>query len=208
MFRAFIFLVCICFCQYSISQKLVQKEIHNPQTKYVRIDGNKCYQLVLSTHKSDFLHIAAAMEGEYAKDLIIKLEEDGNNIDISADFLPSFKAPNDKLSAHKVISIEMHITLPEFMDTMVYGTHTNVTAKGTYKNLSITLADGNCSLHAISEKAQVKTQTGEISLTKAKGMVTTKNVYGKVEKGQIPSGNQTYILETVEGNILINKNNG
>lgn len=147
------------------------------------------------------------MEGEYAKDLVIKLEEDGENIGISADFLPSFKNPNDKLSAHKVISIVLKVTLPEFMTTSVNGTHTNVTAEGKYKDLSITLSDGNCTLHDISEKASVKTQSGEISVIRARGDVTTQSTYGKVKKGIIPPGDEIYLLQSVEGTIIVNNNN-
>lgn len=208
MFGSRLFFLFLFFFQWGIAQKLVEKAVHNPKTKYVRIDVTKCYRLVLDTHTSDFLKIEATMEGEYAKDLVIKLEENGDNITISADFLPSFDIPNDKLSAHKVISIEMHVTLPESMTTSVHGTHTNVTAKGTYKHLSVTLADGNCTLDNISEKAEVKTQTGEIVLKGARGTVTTKNIYGKVEKGPVPQGNQIYSLQTVEGSIIVNKNNG
>lgn len=148
------------------------------------------------------------MEGEYAKDLVIKLEENGKNIGVSADFLPSFKNPNDKLSAHKVISIVLYITLPEYMMASVHGTRTNVIGEGKYKDLSITLSDGNCTLFNFSGKTSVKTQTGEIVVNNAKGEVTTKSLYGKVKKGTVPSGEETYLLQSVEGTIIVNGSNG
>ena len=208
MYRILVSISFLFFAQFGSSQKLVEKTLSNPETKYVQINTNKCFQLALNTHESNLLKVEASMEGEYAKDMVIKLEEDGRNIGISADFLPSFKNPNDKLSAHKVISIVLKVTLPEFMTASVHGTHTNVTAEGNYRELSITLSDGNCTLHNISEKASVKTQTGEIVVTNAKGKVTTNSTYGKVKKNPVPSGDQTYLLQSVEGSITINGHNG
>lgn len=208
MRRTLVLISFLFFVQFGASQKLVEKILVNPETKYIQIDGDKCFRLVLNTHQSDLLKVEASMEGEYAKDLVIKLEEDGENIGISADFLPSFENPNDKLSAHKVISIILQVTLPEFMTVSVYGTHTNVTAEGNYKDLSITLSDGKCTLHNISENASVKTQTGEIVVIKAKGEVTTNSTYGMVKKGFIPSGNETFLLQSVEGSITVNGHNG
>ncbi|MEM1259369.1 MAG: hypothetical protein AAGH81_12620 [Bacteroidota bacterium] len=187
---------------------MVKKTVLHPKTRYIQIDGNNCFQLVLNTHQSNLLKVEASMEGEYAKDLVVKLEEDGKNIGISTDFLPSFKNPNDKLSAHKVISVVLHITLPELMTTSVHGTHTNITVEGKYKDLSITLSDGNCTLNTVYGKVIVKTQTGEIVVNEARGDVTAKSRYGKVRKGAVPKGDEIYVLQSVEGTITINGNNG
>ena len=146
------------------------------------------------------------MEGEYAKDLSIALEEKGSNIRIGASFLPSFTPPNDKLSAHKVISISLSVTLPEYMQVKVYGNHSNVFAKGNYNDLSVTLADGNCTLNKIVEKVSVKTQKGEIVVHGARGTVDTKSDYGRVIKGNILKGEAYFNLYSVEGDILVNKN--
>lgn len=205
---AFVFIFFLGFFSFGISQKLVEKSIINPETRSVQIDGTRCFQLVLDTHESDLLKVEASMEGEYAKDLVIIIEEDGKNIGISAGFLPSFKNPNDKLSAHKVISILLHVTLPEYMTTLVHGTRTNVTAQGKYKSLTISLSDGNCTLHKVSEKTMVKTQSGEILVSSARGTVSAESTYGKVQKGYIPSGEETYTLRSIEGTIIVNGNNG
>ena len=206
--RAFLLVSGFLLIHWAFAQKLVKKEVLYPSTKYIQIDASKCFQLLLTTHQSDFVKVEASMEGEYAEDLIIKLEEDGNNISISSDFLPSFNVPNDKLSAHKVISIALNVTLPEYMMATVFGTYTNVTAKGVYNHLSISLADGNCILHVISEKTEVNTQTGEIRVVSAKGVVTAESIYGNILKGAILGGDENYLLKSVEGTIIVNNGNG
>lgn len=190
------------------AQKVVEKTIDNPKTKFVQINGDKCFKVVLNTHDQNMLKIEASMEGEYAKDLVLKLEENGDNIGISADFIPSFSKPNDKLSAHKVISILLSVTLPNGIATTVFGTNTHVFAEGDYQNLAISLADGNCMLKNIGNDVQVKTQNGEILVEGAKGWVKANSQYGTVTKGKVPKGVQTYSLSSVEGDIQVNINNG
>ena len=200
------FLLFLVIQQLGISQKLIEKEIVNPETKVVIIDVVNCFQVNLRTHRGKQLTIEASMEGEYAQDLSIELEEQGSNIMVGTNFLPSFNAPNDKLSAHKVISILLSVSLPEYMQVEVYGTHSNVSAKGKYKDLSVTLADGSCSFDSVLESVHAKTQKGEITINNAKGTIDAKSDYGQVDKGAILQGQGYFNLYSVEGNILVNKN--
>jgi hypothetical protein len=196
----------LTFHQIGFSQKLIEKELVNPETKFIEINTANCFLVTMATHRGKQLKIEASMEGEYARDLSIALEEKGSNILIGANFLPSFTPPNDKLSAHKVISISLSVTLPEYMKVKVYGTRSNVFAKGSYTDLSVILADGNCTLNKIAEKVTVKTQKGEIVVHGARGTVDTKSEYGRVIKGDISKGEAYFNLYSVEGDILVNKN--
>ena len=192
--------------QIGFSQKLVEKELINPETKFVEINTANCFKVTMATHPGKQLKIEASLEGEYAKDLSIALEEQGSNIRIAADFLPSFNAPNDKLSAHKVISISLSVTLPDYMQVKVYGTHSNVYASGRYRDLSVTLSNGHCTLNKISENVMVKTQKGAIIVNDAMGSVDAKSEYGKVLKGRMKNGHSHFNLHSVEGDILVNTN--
>lgn len=187
------------FCQKKVSKKTI-----NTEKQYIHIDGSNCYTIDLQTGSGRELVVEASIEGEYSEDLALKLEEDGNNILISTDFLPSFKAPNDKLSAHKVVSISLSVSLPEYAQVQLHGTYSNVKAKGIYNALDISVADGNCFLEALTERSCVKTQTGEIRLTKTKGIVAAQTKYGKIHRGNIPSGDYNYTLYSVEGDIWVN----
>ena len=201
LFLSFIFL-----CQLGISQKLVEKEIINPETQFVEINTLNCFQVTLDTEATQRLKVEASIEGEYIKDLAIKVEEEGANIIISADFLPSFLAPHYKFNVHKAISISLSVTLPEYMNAAIIGTNSNVYVTGNYKKLSVTLADGNCSFDNVSEYVSAKTQTGEIVVHNAMGTIVAESEYGKVQKGTIAKGDHYFELHSVEGNILIKNN--
>ncbi len=187
------------------AQKRVKKALIEANRQYVQIDTKNCFKVNLITTKSKEIEVKAFIEGEYQKDLALNIEQVGNNVLVSAGFLPNFIQPNDKLSAHKVVSISLEISLPEYLNVTVYGTNSFVTATGNYRYLKVTLADGDCTLNNVTEKAAIKTQKGNILVRTKVGSIEAQSIYGKVVLADIPDGNQRYTLNSVEGNIQINK---
>ncbi len=200
------FLTIFCFLafqQWAACQKLVRKTIINPEKQYVQINTENCYLLALQTTTGKELVVEAEIEGEYKKDLAINIEEDGNTIVVGASFLPNFRHPNDKLSAHKVISIALKISVPEYSQVNVLGTNTKVNAQGNYEKLKIVLGNGDCVLYGVKENIEVKTQKGNIILLTEEGDVKAKSTYGKVTLAPLPTGNTTFILTSIEGDIKV-----
>lgn len=194
------------FCLSGVqSQKLVKKALIDSETEFIQIDSQYCYEVRLSTAATNELKVEASIEGEYSKDLIITIEEKGATVLVSAGFHPNFANPNDKLSAHKVVSIALEISLPEYRDVYVYGTTSNIAAQGKYQKLKVKLSDGRCILDNVVETVEVNTQKGDILLTTSKGDITAKSIYGKVDLEVIPSGDYLFTLNTVEGKIHVKK---
>ncbi|MGW9684335.1 hypothetical protein [Flagellimonas sp. 2504JD1-5] len=185
-------------------QKLVKKALSNT-TEYIQIDAEFCYQVNLLTSKTEEVVVKATMEGEYAKDLVVSIEEEGATMLISTRFQPNFINPNDKLSAHKVISIALEINLPEYKDVFVYGTNSNLSAIGKYKRLKAKLSDGKCTLVNVSETVEVTTQKGDIIVTVPSGNIFAKSTYGEIFEEDIPNGDNQFTLNTIEGEIHLKK---
>ncbi|AWX44267.1 hypothetical protein HME9304_01267 [Flagellimonas maritima] len=201
-----LFLLTVFFTISSLQgQKLVKKAFIDARTESIQIDSKYCYKVNLGTASTSEVRVVASIEGEYSKDLLINIENQGTTALISAGFQPNFTNPNDKLSAHKVISIELDITLPEYKDVSIYGTNSTVLAEGKYKSLKIKLSDGTCRLKNITETVEVDTQKGDIFLAANNGEIMAKSIYGTVDNGTIPLGENQYILNTVEGNIYLKK---
>lgn len=193
------------FLKLTHSQKLVKKVITNPDNQYIQIDTKNCYQVNLKTTLSQELVVKASIEGEYLKDLAVNIEESGKEVFVSAGYLPNFIAPNDKLSAHKVISIALDISVPENCNVQVFGTNSNFNAEGAYQLLRVSLSDGHCTLKNVVEKAEVKTQKGNITVIAKNGSISASSTYGIINNYNIPEGYPSYILKSVEGDIQIKK---
>ena len=203
--RALLFVFVFFALMHVHAQKLVRKAFIGPRTETIQIDARYCYRIDLKTEPTDEVHVSASMEGEYAKDLLVSIEQNGTTALISADFQPLFVDPNDKLSAHKVVSIALEISVPEYKSVDVFGTNTNLYVTGAYEDLNVTLSDGRCTLENVSEFVQVTTQKGDILLIVPSGTIDAKSAYGDVKKETIPFGYNQFVLKTIEGNIFLTK---
>ena len=169
------------------------------------MNAENCYEVVLETGENETIEVEAQMDGEYSNDLQMKVSEVGNTLILGAGFQPIFKNPNDKLSAHKVISIALKITLPKYKRVQVFGNSARIIASGDYLNLDITLSDGTCELYNITEEVDVRTQSGNIIVNANKAKISAETKYGELLKNPIPKGFSQYNLKTVTGNIILNK---
>ena len=204
--KSVFFFLGLLFCfQLVYAQKLIKKSIVNGDISYILIDVKNCFEIDLLTANSEELVIEAQIDGEYEKDLLINVVEEGSTIKVSADFQPNFIKPNDKLSAHKVVSIALRVVVPEGKSVHVFGTDCNVIVTGLYDFLKVSLNDGRCELNKVSYTAEVMTQSGHISAIYSDAVIEAKSKYGRVIGTISKNGNSNYDLRTVTGDILIKR---
>jgi len=184
-------------------QKFVKKSVVSQGTTSIQLDTSNFFEVQVGTTRENEIVLEATMEGEYEKDLGLEISEAGNTLMVSAAFQPHFVAPNDKLSAHKVISISLTVLIPENMDVSVYGTSANVFIEGQYKHLKVALNDGRCTIKEGGENVEATTQSGPISLEIASGTILAETKYGSIDKQYVPVGNDQYSLHSTTGNISI-----
>lgn len=197
--------VLLCFTSFLTAQKLVKKSVLNDDTSLININTENCFKVVLQTGKSNDILVEAKIEGEYQNDLSVLISEKGSSIFIGTDFNPDFKNPNDKLSAHKVVSISLKITLPQYQNVRLYGKSSNVNAVGIYETLNIILSDGFCRLNKVKGNTTVKTLSGNIYLNSNKIIVKAASKYGQVKIGKSTKGNNIFNLSSTTGNILVSE---
>lgn len=183
-----------------MSKTVLANDIH-----LVQINTANCFEVNLNTFYGNEVNVSAEIEGEYSKDLDLEVKSSGNMVFVEANFVPSFENPNDKLSAHKVVSIRLNITVPSSKKIEIYGTNTRVMATGNYKELQVTLSDGTCELYNVDGNVNVRTQSGTIIVKAEAAEIETESRYGSVEFNSIPSGISKYNLQTVTGNIELIK---
>lgn len=183
------------------AQKVINKSLMDSSISYVQVDASNCFKVAIETHATDEVVVEAIIDGEYQKDLVLNVNEEGNSVSVSAGFRPNFENPNDKLSAHKVVSIALEITIPEKKNVRVFGTNANVLAMGSYEELKISLNDGICHLKKVVGSAYITGQSGNIIVESRSAEITSSSKYGKIGKNQIPTGDTKYQLNTVSGDI-------
>ena len=203
-----LFLLCALGVFWSgAGQKVIQKSIDNADIQFFTIDTSNCFKIVLNTSDSNVASVQALVEGVDYEDVIVKIAEEGNTMLISAGYQPNYQARGSKFGALTYVSIELRISLPKNSKVNVYGTSTNVFAKGSFAAMNVTLADGNCLFDGRFESVKARTQNGDITVKSATGQVTAQSTYGKVFLEELPQGISDYSLNSIEGNIHVSRTN-
>lgn len=203
--RIVLLIVVGLFLQHVAGQKVIKKSLLNSNTSHIQLDTNNFFEVVVNTSSAQEIVLKAFIDGEYQKDLGLEIAEYGNTVMISAAFQPHFSFPNDKLSAHKLISISLHVQIPEFKEVFLFGTSANITVEGFFKNLKVSLNDGRCTIKDVGENVVATTQSGPISLEIGSGKIKVESKYGTIDQEDIPDGNDQYALHSATGNISIRK---
>lgn len=187
------------------AQKKIYKNILADHIGLIQLNATNCFSVEVYTAKDNQISVEAQMEGEYSQDLDLEVSTNGATLYVDTGFAPSFKNPNDKLSAHKVVSILLKLTVPSFKNLEVYGTNTRIVLEGEYNDVQVSLADGTCVLNNVMGNTNVKTQSGNIKVYSNGAIIDAVSKYGAVSKNPIPTGNSSFKLQTVTGNIDLSK---
>lgn len=172
---------------------------------FIQVDATNCFIVEVQTNKGNEITIEAEMEGEYSQDLDLEVSTNGTTLIVETGFSPSFENPNDKLSAHKVVSILLKLNIPQHKQLEIFGTNSRVVVEGVFKELNISLSDGACVLNKVEANAKVKSQSGHIEIISGGAQISAESKYGTVSSNKIPYGNSIFKLQTVTGNIDLSK---
>lgn len=187
------------------AQKILTKTLNDPSLTQIYIQAQDMNSLSITSVESKEFLVRGVLDGEYSPHQMLSLVRKGNTLYVTPDFTDKYEIPNDKLSAHKVFSIALDMFIPSYLEVVVYGGATRVSASGGFKKLNISLVEGMCILNDIGQHVVVNSQSGPIFLKQQKGFVTAKSSYGLVEKESIPKGNSVILLHSVSGHIKVTK---
>ncbi len=201
----YLYIICLLITFQLKAQKQLEKHIEDASIENIDIDGNGIFKIKINTHNGSVIKIKANVEGEHNEHIVLITNQVENSLRISAQWHPFFIQDNDKLSAHKVISIELDITLPNNINLYVNSDIASAEIKGNYKELEIELINGNCDLYTKANYTKINTIQGNIMvLTKDTSVeAITKN--GKKDIDITINGNNKMFLNTLNGDIKVVK---
>lgn len=186
-------------------QKRVQKTLLDPSVESVVIDGSQCFQISLETAQTREVVVEAEMEGEYQSEVMVVTETLGNTLRISTGFVPGFQVPNDKLSAHKVLSVKLRVILPLHQRVSLAAGSCRVETAGIFRDLKIHIAEGGCRLAHVAERTEVTTASAPITALIGRGVVEAHSRYGQVQMEPIPPGDPEFVLRSTRGDIRVSR---
>ena len=196
-------LILVLALQTVWSQKTLSKVLEDPSLTQIHVLAAQVNTLRLKPSPSKELLIAARLNGEYSPHQFIVFNRKGNSLFVGPDLSATFELPNDKLSAHKIFSVDLAIEIPTHLEVYIEGGNTQINAEGIFEKLQIALKDGLCVLEEVGNKVQVNTLRAPIVLKQNKGIIDAKTTYGHLDALVIPSGDSEIVLRSLHGDIKV-----
>ena len=187
------------------AQSKWEKTIDAPEVHSLSIELGFIQNLMVSTGNSDQYVIKTSSEGEYRDQVMLVSKEVDHWLEIYPQWAPSFIAPNDKLSAHKVRAVNLELIVPRGKTLEIRGEQAVVSVLGEYKEVVLRLGSGRVNLEHSSEESDIRTDSADVFLTVPYGDVQASSAEGKVI-GSIPLNTRFhYKLASEKGSIYLNK---
>ena len=114
----------ICFAQKDTREIIDADEIES-----ITINTDEVYLISIISTNTSQIKINAHSEGEYFNDIILKSSISGSELIITTEYPKKLAGGYDKLSAHKVFSLEIELEVPYGMQVSVKSNIASLTEK-------------------------------------------------------------------------------
>lgn len=202
-FFLFLFLATI---SRGFSQKVIEKSWDAKAFTKLEISSDDVYKIKMVTAPTSEIKLISNIEGENFENFNIGVSEKGKTLALKPSFRPYFKPKNDKLAAHKLLSIEMILTVPESMEVSITAKIASLETLGNIQKLVVNLREGHCLLQDFIGNATLNTKQGDITVfTKHSVVGSTISKYGTIKNELSSKGKYLIKAESVNGNISLLK---
>lgn len=197
--------ICLLLFQGLDAQKRVVKDIDAFGIDFLEVMADKVFDIEIVAVKSSTITISAWTEGEHNEQLLITANAQGNKIAIGCEYRPEFRNFNDKLSAHKIVSVKMKLEVPENLVLYLTSEIANAWIQGKFKMLTAELKGGFCILKGFYGNAIANTYNGDIIMETNFASVDAETKNGKLLLDAIAPGPHNIELKSVNGSITVTK---
>ena len=205
MLKKFYLLWFFCF-SVSLHAQRDTREIFNASgIEYIDILTNEVFKITITATNTDRIRLITHSEGEYFNQIIVQTKVDNGNLSIRTSYPQELTAGFDKLSAHKVFSLELELEIPENLEISVDSNIASLITTGSFNQLTANLKDGFCDLRDFAGNATINTYDGNIWVETGSGLVDAESRNGKVELPKYLRGRNPIKLKSIDGNILVLK---
>ena len=186
-------------------QKTEQKTIDNKAIKSKVIEGDAIFKIKVKTSTSSTIKLTSKIEGEFAQNNSIVTEIKNDSLLIYSAYHYLIAKANDKLSAHKVLSIEVALEIPEYLYVYLKSEIASAEITGRYKQLILELNQGNAKLKHFIGNAAINTINGNVNIETNYASIKAVTKTGKINKEEITKSKNEILIHSINGNINIIK---
>lgn len=200
---SFIFLVC---CHPAVAQKDTSRSYDAKEIEELLIFTDEVYKINIHSVDGDQIILTTHSEGEYFNDIHLEMQRSQRQMVLTSHFNEILQGGFDKLSTHKVFSLEITLQVPHNLDIHLQSNLATVYVSGRFNNFMVELQQGNCSLAAFAGNAVVNTYRGNISVQTSNAVIVASSGTGSVSLPENIQGTYKLELRSVSGDIKVEEN--
>ena len=202
MKKLLLLLILIPNCLFA--QKRSEQTFDRQDIKTLLINSNAVFKISITAQPVQEISIQTITDGETYESSLLHTKIIDQRLEITTGRTPDFTPFNDKLSAHKVLSIELDITIPQDFNIDIYSTLAEVSLKGRYKELQINLGRGGLIGRDIRfRESVINTISGNVALTTKRADVTASSRNGEVIINSNLNEGPICSVESIYGDIEV-----
>ena len=148
----------------ALAQKSTVKEADAGILQVLQIDVDNIYRLDVKTTNGDTFKASMNTEGEFSTEMVLNLIENGSTWLLNVGFAPGFEPNDDKLGAHKIVSVDLTLEIPQGKYLMVSGRCLRVSLDGVYDKTEVILDAGNIAARNFKASGILSTNEGSIKV--------------------------------------------
>ncbi|MCY2686358.1 hypothetical protein OU683_04305 [Salinimicrobium sp. TH3] len=184
---------------------MTREVISADNIKKISLSGDEVFKVSFSTGPGKEVVITTHTEGEYFNDISLDAELRDETLILASRYREILQNGYDKLSAHKVFSMEVELEIPKNMIIEVNSNVASVYLTGIYEQVIVQLKNGSCYLEDFLGDAVINTYDGNILGTARSINAEAKSRNGEVEIPNILHGNHKMVLTSINGDIKISE---
>ena len=156
-----VFVLLLTFLSFkALSQKKLQKEFDAAPFTSVVINGHEASLIKVISEKRETIKINLNIEGEYHESVLLEVFQQNEALLVAPAFTPFFERHNDKLAAHKVLSVTLEIKVPKDLFVSITSKNAFIEGMGTFGFFYAETDGGAVTLDSFIGDGDIKTSTG------------------------------------------------
>ena len=188
------------------AQKTSETRWNARQFTKIIVEGEVASTIYLKSTQTDSIKVSVEIAGETYENMMPAMQEINGVLHLSLDYRPFFEKKDDKLAAHKVLSGEWYLLVPETYEVVIRSRQASLQFKGTYKRLEVALEKGWCHGKRFSGNAMIQTKEGNVTISALPGvMAEATSQHGTVTNELTSGGVFKMLVESKYGNIDLQK---
>ncbi|WP_372917653.1 hypothetical protein [Salegentibacter sp.] len=186
-------------------QKETLETLDAKNVEAIRIFANEVSSISIETSSTKTISAATHSEGEYYNRIGLDIKREDETLILNSKFPQALSGGFDKLSAHKVFSIDLKLLIPAGLRVFVKSDQASLTATGDYSLFEAELNQGFCDLIDFSGNGRVQTIMGDIHFETRDTRIEAESRNGRMQKSLPQSGSNLLKLSSVNGDISLLK---